>query len=1151
LTDVILTEVEDNSGMLAAINDNFDKLETAINLTLSKANDAINTIHTTFDVNSQRLINLPAPVDGTDAARLVDITGTGSSASLPSVTGQAGKFLGTDGTSAIWTSFSTVTIPTSQITGDLTGNAANVNGTVVVGHGGTGATSLTGYVKGTGTSPLTASSTIPGSDITGNIAGNAAGLSTTLAIGSGGTGQTTAPNAINALVPSQTGNGGKYLSTNGSVVSWQSAPSGGGGGTVTDITAGAGLSGGLITISGTISITDTGVTAASYGAASKTLTATVNSKGQLTSLAETPIAITGAQVSGDIAGNAASLTSILPVLLGGTGSSTQGGARTALGATTVGSNVFTAVDAAAARTAIGAGTGNGNGTVTSITQGTGLTFSTTPLTSTGTISIDSTVVTLTGAQTLTNKTITQPNISTIANTGVLTLPTTTDTLVGRITTDTLQNKSMSGSQNTFTNLPISALTGGPLSVALGGTGAATLTGYLKGNGLTAVTASSTIPYTDISGTSSLVTLTGTQTLTNKTIAGSQITGNITGNAANVTGTVGYANGGTNATTQAAAQANMLPTQASNSGKFLKTNGSVASWATVSNQLVSVLDYGAVGDGTTDDTTAIQNAINATCASNSILFFPALVYRVSALTVGSGYTKRFHFIGEPGATLKANTSNNIILSIDGDISRTGSRKIENLKFDGNSLSNVKGIDFIAGSTASLYVYMQNIHVSNCDIGIEVGNIQEHHWQDIVCINNRVGIYAKSSSTDGGFTGSIFTGLHLQSNRVGMVMFSNSVYPTGPHQFNTTLIQTNAICGVAIIGDTAGRFESMNFINLYSEGNGYGTSSGDTETVDGLVIPRASFYAKNANAAITGGEVGSSYGTSFWLRNDSRLLVRDANIGGGSLIHVNADASSILLLEGTNQVTGSFVNLNNWDGLWYTGGGGGITSGVPVVEPTNVVTNKYAGTGLFPDAPEAENAVTATTSKVYDNQHGYVQRVSFGNTVGSGSTNRVTFTMLTDTTAVGDWVAVSVLMKANAATTVALYPTGTAALCGPQVANLTTEWQRFVIYQKVTSAATGGYSLYVYALDTSSPIVDFAKMMCVLTPAANSKVSLQSMIRKGYYNNNRVPFYAPTAPTTGTWPVGARVINSVPSSGQPKGWLCTTAGSPGTWTSEGNL
>ena len=48
----------------------------------------------------------------------------------------------------------------------------------------------------------------------------------------------------------------------------------------------------------------------------------------------------------------------------------------------------------------------------------------------------------TGTQTLTNKTLTEPIISTISNTGTLTLPTSTDTLVGRATTDTLTNKTL-------------------------------------------------------------------------------------------------------------------------------------------------------------------------------------------------------------------------------------------------------------------------------------------------------------------------------------------------------------------------------------------------------------------------------------------------------------------------------------------------------------------------------------------------------------------------------------------------------------------------------------------------------------------------------------------------------------------------------------
>lgn len=113
-------------------------------------------------------------------------------------------------------------------------------------------------------------------------------------------------------------------------------------------------------------------------------------------------------------------------------------------------------------------------TTAALTIGTGLTGGSFNGSTAVTIAIDSSVVTLNGTQTLTNKTLTTPVIAQISNTGVLTLPTSTDTLVGRATTDTLTNKSISGSTNTLTNIPNAALTNssltiGTTNIALGAT----------------------------------------------------------------------------------------------------------------------------------------------------------------------------------------------------------------------------------------------------------------------------------------------------------------------------------------------------------------------------------------------------------------------------------------------------------------------------------------------------------------------------------------------------------------------------------------------------------------------------------------------------------------------------------------------------------
>ena len=62
--------------------------------------------------------------------------------------------------------------------------------------------------------PITSASILT-TDSNGNISS-----ASTLAIANGGTGQTTATNAINALLPLQTGNDNKYLQTNGVSTQW-------------------------------------------------------------------------------------------------------------------------------------------------------------------------------------------------------------------------------------------------------------------------------------------------------------------------------------------------------------------------------------------------------------------------------------------------------------------------------------------------------------------------------------------------------------------------------------------------------------------------------------------------------------------------------------------------------------------------------------------------------------------------------------------------------------------------------------------------------------------------------------------------------------------------------------------------------------------
>jgi hypothetical protein len=91
-----------------------------------------------------------------------------------------------------------------------------------------------------------------------------------------------------------------------------------------------------------------------------------------------------------------------------------------------------------------------------------------------------------------------------------------------------------GANNALYSTGSTTLTAGTLPVAAGGSGAVTLTGYIKGTGTTPFTASSTIPNTDISGLGTM----STQNANSVTITGGTINGTAIGGTtpAAVTGT---------------------------------------------------------------------------------------------------------------------------------------------------------------------------------------------------------------------------------------------------------------------------------------------------------------------------------------------------------------------------------------------------------------------------------------------------------------------------------------------------------------------------------------------------------------------------------------------------------------------------------------
>jgi len=378
-----------------------------------------------------------------------------------------------------------------------------LTGTVPVANGGTGVATLTGYVKGSGTANLTASTTIPNTDITGlgtastKDAGVALGVATL--DGSGTVPISQLPSAVLGAL--------SYQGT------WDASSN------TPTLTSSVGTKGYYYVVNVAGSTNLNGITdwkVGDWAVYNGTAWQKVDNTDAVTSVN----GYTGTVVLGygDIT------TGVVPVANGGTGVTSSSGANSVVLRDANQNFAVNAIDDNYVNTAA-------SGTTITLTVGSARRYT---ITGSG-----GQVFKLPDATTLVNGAIFEFDNN--QSSGAITVNNNSNTLVvsvpsgGIVRVDLLSNASAAGSWDRHDLTPsntswstntldypgsiISATWNGTtVAVNRGGTGATTLTGYVKGSGTSALTANATIPTTDLSGTitnaqlaNSAITINGTST----------------------------------------------------------------------------------------------------------------------------------------------------------------------------------------------------------------------------------------------------------------------------------------------------------------------------------------------------------------------------------------------------------------------------------------------------------------------------------------------------------------------------------------------------------------------------------------------------------------------------------------------------------------
>lgn len=374
----------------------------------------------------------------------------------------------------------------------------------------------------------------------------------------------------------------------------------------------------------------------------------------------------------------------------------------------------------------------------------------------------------------------------------------------------------------------------------------------------------------------------------------------------------------------------LGTSLGANGKYLPTGTATArNYADVLTELVvSVKTFGAVGDGTTDDTTAIQNTVNyVESLGGGWAYFPKGTFKItSAITIDTVGVKVCG-AGRGIAIIKnfGTTTNALTVTLSG--AADAKIIIRDVSITCNTTSTAKAIESTNGDRVAVYNVATALHqkgidtsaVSGCiikdcvvestdDNGNAVGITGGPRGRIIDCevisaTDNGFGIIVGNDGTSsGGYVSNFATGILLNGNR----SHARSIHVTGATTGATISGTGASLCeafitgcttGASITGTSGARVQSC---TLSTGTTGISLAATDARAIDNVVASYTTGISMAAASTIADTNVVTGATTGITLGAHASCHIKHNSLSSNTT-DISINSSATLLVEAGNTYT----------------------------------------------------------------------------------------------------------------------------------------------------------------------------------------------------------------------------------------------------------